>query len=83
MSDGKLVTLEEFIHLMRNYETCFRDDEVPLLKSLFLVILILTKLYPRIVEIVVVTKCNHSVRLQLRYITHPPLKKQNKCTKLC
>ncbi|XP_068911654.1 atlastin-like isoform X2 [Tenebrio molitor] len=36
MSDGKLVTLEEFIHLMRNYETCFRDDEVPLLKSLFL-----------------------------------------------
>jgi hypothetical protein len=59
MSGGKLVTLEEFIHLMRNYEECFRDDELPSLMSLFLVILILTKLYPRTVEIVVVTKFNH------------------------
>lgn len=36
--NGELVTLEELVHLIRNYEKCFRDEQIPSLQSLFLVI---------------------------------------------
>jgi hypothetical protein len=52
--NGELVTLEELVHLIRNYEKCFRDEQIPSLQSLFLVILILKNIYSRTVEIVVV-----------------------------
>jgi uncharacterized protein Yka (UPF0111/DUF47 family) len=34
--NGELVTLEELVHLIRNYEKCFRDEQIPSLQSLFL-----------------------------------------------
>ncbi|KAJ3619860.1 hypothetical protein MTP99_005512 [Tenebrio molitor] len=33
---GELITLEELVHLIRNYEKCFRDEQIPSLQSLFL-----------------------------------------------